>query len=125
MIHRIHHINRTQYDIETSQKEFCLEQNAEFMASPFDSKLGYATSTKGRLPINGLRHPPEGDSCGWYIWCGEDFLDAEDFFSPLHTKHIYEDHPELTRLLGLAPGYRFVIAEEYLDVWYDPALLSI
>ena len=54
---------------------------------------------------------------------GEDFSDAEDFFAPLHIKHVYEDQSELTRVLGLAPGYSFLIAGDHLDVWYDAALL--
>ncbi len=110
-------------EIEKTQKAFCLERNAKFVPNLPESKLGYALSTKGRLPVNGLRHQPEGDTCGWYIWCGEDFSDAEDFFAPLHIKHVYEDQSELTRVLGLAPGYRFLIAGDHLDVWYDAALL--
>ena len=109
--------------IEKTQRAFCLEHNAEFAPALPQSMLGYALSTKGRLPVNGLRHLPEGDTCGWYIWSGEEFLDAEDFFAPLHATHVYEDQPELTKLLGLAPGYRFLIAGDYLDVWYDAALL--
>jgi hypothetical protein len=116
-------LDRVQPEIEKTQRAFCLEHNAEFLPTLPESKLGYALSTKGRLPVNGLRHLPEGDTSGWYIWCGEDFSDAEDFFAPLHTKHVYDDQPELTKLLGLAPGYRFLIAGDHLDVWYDAALL--
>lgn len=116
-------LDNRRMEIEKTQKAFCLEHNAEFVATLPESKLGYAFSTKGRLPVNGLRHLPEGDTCGWYIWCGEDFPDAGDFFEPLHAKHVYEDQPELRKLLGLAPGYRFLVAGDHLDVWYDAALL--
>jgi hypothetical protein len=117
-------LDNVQMEIEKTQRAFCLEQHAEFVRTPHESKLGYALSTKGRLPVNGLRHVPEGDTCGWYIWCGEEFLYADDFFAPHHAKHVYDDQPELTKLLGLAPGYRFLIAGDYLDVWYDAALLD-
>jgi hypothetical protein len=72
-----------------------------------------------------LRHPPEGDACGWYVWCGEDFSEAENFFDPYHAQHIYENQPELIKVLGLEPGYRFLMAGDHLDVWYDASLLSI
>jgi len=29
------------------------------------------------------------------------------------------------RLLGLAPGWRFLLSGDYLDVWFDPALLTV
>jgi hypothetical protein len=110
---------------EELQKTFCQEQGADYVPAPDQSKLGFALSTKGQLPINGLRHPVAGDANGWYIWCGERFSDAPDFFSPLHARHLYEDQPELVRLLGLPPGYRFLIAEDHLDVWRDPSLLTV
>ncbi len=114
---------RTQ--IERDQREFCSKHSASCAPAPPESKLGFALATKGRVPINGLRHPETLDTCGWYIWCGEDFSYAPDFFSTIHTKHVYEDYPELRRLLGLPPGYRFLLAGDYLDVWYDASLLSV
>ena len=107
------------------QQAFCQEHKYDFVPSPGDSKSGFAVSTRGRVPINGLRHPAAGDTNGWYIWCGEVFSEAADFFSPMHVQHIYEEYPELVRLFGLAPGYRFLVAGEYLDVWYDPLLLHV
>ena len=87
--------------------------------------MGFALSTKGKPPINGLRHPPHGDTNGWYVWCGEEFSQQRDFFQPLHARHVYEDLPEVTKLLGLPAGYRFLLAGNYLDVWYDPSLLDV
>jgi hypothetical protein len=52
------------------------------------SKLGVALSTLGQEPINGLRHLPEKGTNGWYIWCGNSFSEADDFFEPLHIEHI-------------------------------------
>ncbi len=118
-------LNLSENGIEKMQRTFCNKYNAEYMAVSKESKIGYAVSTEGLLPINGLRHPAVGDTSGWYIWCGEKYSEAPDFFSPLHAKHIYEEHPQLTELLGLPPGYRFLLAGDYLDVWYDPQLLNI
>jgi hypothetical protein len=111
--------------IEAVQREFCRQQAAEYAAAPGDTKTGFAVSTKGRVPINGLRHPPKDETSGWYIWCGQELSDAADFFDPLHTRHVYEEYPDLVKLLGLPPGYRFILANDYLDVWYDASLLNV
>ena len=65
------------------------------------------------------------ETSGWYIWCGEEYSKASDFFSPTHAKHIYKEYPTLTKYLGLPPGYRFLIAGDYVDVWYDASLLEV
>jgi hypothetical protein len=121
----IHEMDDLRRNIEQAQTAFCVEYATQHVPAPPESKLGFALKTKGKQPINGLRHPVHGETCGWYIWCGQDFSDAPDFFSPIHTKHVYEDYPELEKLLGLPPGYRFLLAGEYLDVWYDESLLSV
>lgn len=111
--------------IEVLQRQFCREHGADFVLAPLESKSGFALTTKGLTPINGLRHPVENETSGWYIWCGETFSESPDFFAPLHTKHIYEYYPQLTKLLGLPPGYRFLLAGDYLDVWFDASLLRV
>ena len=116
--------NVTESDAKTAtvQRIFCAERAVEYVPSPREANSGFALSTKGLKPINGLRHPPAGGTTGWYIWSGERFSDAPDFFAPVHTGHIYDDYPELVKLLGLPPGYRFLLADDYLDVWYDASL---
>jgi len=90
------------------------------------SKLGIAIDTIGRNPINGLRHKPERGTNGWYIWCGEEFSDDKNFFSPLHIEHIQEYLPEIAEYLDLPPGYRFLIdRKNYEDVWFDEKLLKV
>jgi hypothetical protein len=79
----------------------------------------------GIWPINGLRHPQEGDTTGWYIWAGEDFSTDDDFFVPLHVKHLEEWCPAVIKYLGLAPGWRFLLANDYEDVWQDLSLLGV
>jgi hypothetical protein len=111
--------------IEEDQRAFNSQQSAVYLASPPESKLGFASSTKGPMPLNGLRHRPQGSTNGWYLWCGQEFSDAADFFQPLHTRHVYEAYPQAVKLLGLPPGYRFLLAEDYVDVWYDASLLNV
>ena len=111
--------------IEEAQRVFCREQGAQYVAAPGDTKSGFALSTKGMVPINGLRHPPKGETSGWYLWCGQEFSTAAGFFDPLHTRHLYDELPDVVKLLGLPPGYRFLVAGDYLDVWYDASLLSV
>ena len=108
-----------------TQALLCLERNVTCVPTLGDFILGFAGSTRGRLPINGLRHPVSGTTSGWYLWCGEEFSSAGDFFQPTHAQHIYEEYPELVKLLGLPPGYRFLLAGDYLDIWYDAALLLL
>jgi hypothetical protein len=118
-------VSTSSAQVEGAQRAFCYQHSAAYLASPGPSKVGFALSTKGQIPINGLRHPPQGDTNGWYLWCGEKYSDAPDFFQPIHTQHVYEESPNLIKLLGLPPGYRFLLAGDYLDVWFDPSLLSI
>ena len=81
-----------------------------------------ATLTPGTLPLNGLRHLPHRSS-GWYLWAGEELLQDEDFFAPLHVEHLPDLAGPVLPYLALPPGYRFLIAPGYEDVWYDAALL--
>jgi hypothetical protein len=110
--------------LQDLQNSFCAEKRAEYVPAQREVNSGFALSTKGLNPINGLRHPPKGGTTGWYIWCGEQYSDAPNFFAPVHTSHIYDDYPKLVKLLGLPPGYRFLLAGDYLDVWYDASLLN-
>ena len=107
------------------QRKLCDEHGVASVATDLNSKVGFALETQGRLPINGLRHPPTHDTSGWYIWCGEDLSADADFFAPLHVRHLPERCPEATRFLGLPPGYRFLVAGDHVDVWLDEALLSM
>ncbi len=114
----------TQGDTVRSQRDTC----KRFGAIPFscngDEKLGVAIETIGQLPIHGLRQKPENGTCGWYIWCGGEMSEDPDFFEPLHVAHIREYLPEVEQYLSLPPGFRFLIAGEYEDVWNDPLILG-
>ena len=73
-------------------------------------------------PVHGLRHPPSGDTSGWYLWTGER-SDAADFFVPLHPEHFIARVPGLVAELPAPPGTRFIIAPGHRDVWFDETLL--
>ena len=110
---------------EDYQQKICQKFGALFTASPSDKKIGIAKNVKsGAMPINGLRHLPDGDMTGWYIWAGESLSTEPDFFLPLHVSHIADWCPVVNDYLGLAPGWRFLIADDYVDVWFDETLLT-
>lgn len=109
-----------------AQQEVCKRAGVAFVPSAPQSKIGISRNVRhGVLPINGLRHPPAGDTTGWYIWAGEDLSDDPDFFVPLHVEHLADWCPNVLRFLGLPPGWRFLIANEHEDVWEDPSLLNV
>ena len=100
------------------QKDICNKFGASFVESPSYLKIGISRNvSEGAWPINGLRHPMEGDTTGWYIWAGEELSDDPDFFVPLHVEHLKAWRPEIIKYLGLAPGWRFLVGEDnYEDV---------
>lgn len=108
------------------QKHVCEKFGAEFVPAASNLKVGIAENVRGGLkPINGLRHPPEGDTTGWYIWAGTELSSDTNFFKPLHVEHLTDWAPQVIKYLGLAPGWRFLITDEYEDVWFDESLLKI
>lgn len=114
-------------DIVKEQRALCRKYGARWYESPAHFKVGITKDIQSGLqPINGLRHPPEGDTTGWYIWAGE-VLCPEDLglWVPLHVSHLAEWCPEVLSYLGLPPGWRFLIAKGHEDVWEDPSLLSV
>ena len=109
-----------------AQQEICAKYGAEFCPALPDTKLGIAENVRrNRFPIHGLRHPPVGNTSGWYVWSGDALNLEPDFFKPLHIAHVDEWCPGVRKFLGLAPGWRFFIAQNYEDVWFDPILLNV
>lgn len=95
-------------------------------STPADLKVGIARNvTEGVWPVNGLRHPPQGDTTGWYIWAGEELSEDPTFFQPLHVRHLSDYCPVVLPYMALPPGWRFLIAPGYEDVWEDTTLLSV
>lgn len=100
-----------------------------YLVSPFpaddDLKVGISANVRsGLLPIHGMRCPPVGDTTGWYIWAG-DYHDDPDFFSPLHVGHLPSWCPAAVPYLQMPPGWRFLVAGDYEDVWYDDELTTV
>jgi hypothetical protein len=106
--------------------KLCSKYGAEFLDADPQLTVGIALNVReGLWPINGLRIKPEGTATGWFIWAGEVASDAADFYKPLHTFHIDEWSPLISKYLGLSPGWRFLVTPDYEDVWFDPKLLEL
>lgn len=107
------------------QAEMCRRNGANFHPVADDLKVGVSRNVlTGEMPINGLRHRPEGDTSGWYIYAGENPSSNDDFFEPLHVSHVGDWCPLALPYLGLPPGWRFLVTPDYEDIWFDPALLA-
>ena len=112
-------------DRTKAQKIICQRFEADCSPAPIDLEIGISANIdEGLPPLNGLRHRPARDTTGWYIWAGEDFLEDEDFFQPLHVSHLEQRCPKVIPYLDLGPGWRFLLADDYEDVWFDPSLLT-
>jgi hypothetical protein len=113
-------------DVRRDQAAFCqgLSVLPVFVAD--DDKVGVALNVRDPQlwPLNGLRHPPEPGTSGWYLWAGQELGAGDDFFQPLHAKHIRDWRPELLPYLALPAGWRFLIASGHQAVWYDESLLA-
>lgn len=111
-------------DVSSDQYRTCRRFSVECVPSPPYLKVGIARDVRhGLWPLHGLRHPVVGDTTGWYIWSGQ-WSDAADFFVPLHVEHLAQWRPEVLPYLALPPGWRFLLAPNYEDVWEDPTLLD-
>ena len=89
-------------------------------AAPDSEKVGIAPNVRSGLqPLNGVRVLPENGTTGWYIWAGAEMSEAEDFFEPLHVSHLEHWCPAVLPFLELPPGWSFLIAPGYEDVWFD------
>lgn len=109
------------------QKEICNKYGYNFSPSDLHLKVGISLNmVDGKEPIHALRHPPEGDTTGWYIWKG-DYSEDSDFFQALHVVHLTEYCPLIMPYLGLPAGCRVLLAEDgnYVDIWEDRSLLNI
>ncbi|WP_321809645.1 MULTISPECIES: hypothetical protein [unclassified Burkholderia] len=112
-------------NLTETQREVCERFNAPFFGCDMNLKVGISRNVKeGIRPLNGLRLEPDSTTCGWYIWAGEEFSESPDFFVPLHALHLSDWAPLVIPYLGLPPGWRFLITEEYEDVWEDSDLLK-
>ena len=108
------------------QRDICERYGAGFMPPEDTYKVGISQGVLlGDRPLNGLRHPPDSGTTGWFIWAGSELSDEPDFFRPLHLYHLLEECPAVLPYLALPPGWRFLVADGYEDVWFDETLLDI
>jgi|SRR3954470_3418084 hypothetical protein len=112
-------------ELAEQQTTVCKHYDATCQPISPESKVGFARRSTADLPVNGLRHPEREDTSGWYIWRGKEMSVEPDFFDSLHSYHLATECPEAIRFLALPPGFRFLVAGDYVDVWFDPALLNI
>ena len=109
----------------TDQQRKICERFGSIVQAPLPGeKIGIALKTLSQQPLNALRHPPEGDTSGWYIWGGEGLSRDPEFFQPLHVSHLAEYCPSLLPYLALAPGWRVLLAPGQEEIWYDQSLLN-
>jgi len=112
-------------EAQLAQAALCGRFGLEPTPPAVRSKLGVAENLRdGGWPINGLRHRPEGDTNGWYLWAGEHLSGDPNFFRSLHIEHLGAWRAEAVPYLALPPGWRFLVAPAYEDVWEDHSLLS-
>ena len=110
---------------EREQREVCARFGAPYEPIDPETKVGVDRRLlDGEQPFNGLRHAPEKDTNGWYLW-GSDRFPADDGFVPSHAGHLVDDRPEVVPYLALPPGWRFLIAPAWVDVWEDSMLLNL
>jgi hypothetical protein len=95
------------------------------LATPLAGYRDCARSQAGRARENRAETLSRRQATGWYIWCRETLLDAPGFFHPLWVDHLVERLPAAANLLGLPPGYRFLLADAYEEVWFDENLLNV
>jgi len=113
--------------LSPEQRGLCESVAVEADLPTAGSKLGVAANVRdARLwPLNGLRHPPEAGTNGWYLWRGPHLADSDEFFSPLHIDHLADWCSDAVRFIALPPGWRFLVGPGQEDVWYDPSLLEL
>jgi hypothetical protein len=106
--------------LEEHQRRICGAYGAAFDPPLPGSKVGIALQTLGRLPIHGVRLPPTETTCGWYLYAGEEWSDAADFYQPLCVEHLMKYCEAALPFLGLPPGWRFMTdGQGFVDVWSE------
>ena len=121
----------TYEEAQEQQRLLCRQEGCIYHPSESDSILGLAIATIGKLPVTGLRRMPLVDANGWHVWCGDhplaydDFLRLpQNFFSHITPRELIAHCPEAVKFLGLPPGYRFLVAGDHIDIWYDGDILG-
>lgn len=100
------------------QQRICKTYCAEFDPPAPKSKVGLAIHTLDRVLIHGVRLPPTETTCGWFIFAGEEWSDAEDFYEPVCVEHMAELCQFALPSLALPTGWRFLTdGKGNFDAW--------
>jgi len=111
--------------ISASQAGMCERMSADMLETLPDELVGVSRSAlAGEIPLNGLRHPKGVGTSGWFLWGGSTLDSRDDFFAPMHVRHLEVALPAVSEYLALGPGWRFLIAPGHEDVWFDQSLLA-
>ena len=111
--------------VQNEQRAVCERFSTTFEPADLGLNIGLANDfSSGLLPFNGLRYLATDTTSGWYLWAGEQRSEADDFFKPVHGYHLLEQNVAVLKYLGLPPGWRFLVAGDYEDVWFDGKLLE-
>jgi hypothetical protein len=104
-----------------SDDPVCREYGVEPLPPRPGSKVGIALETLHLVPVHGVRLEPTDTTNGWYIFAGDEWSGADDFYKPLCVEHLPEFCPAALPFLALPPGWRFMTdGEGFVDVWYEP-----
>ena len=104
--------------LDELQRRICRTYGAGYEPPEPGTRVGIALQTLGRVPVNGVRHPPTDTTCGWYIYAGQEWSDDPSFYQPLCVEHL-ADHCHLALpFLCLPPGWWFMTdGKGFIDVW--------
>jgi hypothetical protein len=105
-------------DAMPEQIEVCQRFGSRVCPPDSQLRLAIALQTLHLEPLTAVRHRPEGNTCGWYIWGGE-YSSDPDFYQPLCVAHILEYCPQIVPYLSLEPGWGVMLAPGHEDVWFD------
>jgi hypothetical protein len=98
------------------QQDVCGNIGAQFLVCDHSLKIELAEILIHDVFPSTATSPTRGRNGGMVHLVGRNLSDAPDFFVPLHAIHLHERCPEILKYLGLAPGWRFLIAPGYEDV---------
>jgi hypothetical protein len=112
-------------EIFRAQRALCTRVGSPLLAVGGNEKMGVSRSALdvANWPLKGVRHRPEAGTCGWYVFAGT-YSEDPNFYQPMHAQHLLDVRPEVAEYLGMSPGWAFVIAPGYEDVWQDDDFLE-
>ena len=87
--------------------------------------VGYSIINEGKWPLNALRHKNAEEYTGWYIWWGDTLTEDDDFFKPTHLHHIKVVGVDFRPYLALEPGWRWLLAPDFADAWFDQFVAKV